>query len=301
MPAFGATAGAICVAYAAMPPTPDIAGLTEPEPVLAADLFAPERAALLELLRSLDPQSWERPTVCPGWAVRDIAAHLVADDLGRLSRARDGHSPARRRAGEGLVAFVDRQNAEWVDAMRRISPAVLVALLDLGGQESEAYFRSLDPFAVDGPVSWATGTEPAPVWLDLARELTERWHHQSQIRDAVGAPPLTDPALLRPVLATFVRAFTRTFHGIQAVAGTAVTLIVRGESGGAWTVIHEGEGWRLYAGEHPTPTATATIDQDDYWRLVTRGLTPAAVEERSELAGDPVLARQVLTMVSVIS
>ena len=56
------------------------------------DLFAPERAALLEVLESLTPDEWERlATACAGWSVQDIAAHLLADNVGRLSRGRDGH------------------------------------------------------------------------------------------------------------------------------------------------------------------------------------------------------------------
>jgi hypothetical protein len=50
-----------------------------PEPILVVDLFPLERAALLDLLESLNPVAWERATVCTGWAVRDIAAHLVGD------------------------------------------------------------------------------------------------------------------------------------------------------------------------------------------------------------------------------
>ena len=48
-------------------------------------LFPAERAELLALLRSLDPADWQRATVCPGWRVHDVAAHLVHDYLRKLS------------------------------------------------------------------------------------------------------------------------------------------------------------------------------------------------------------------------
>ena len=35
-------------------------------------------------------------------------------------------------------------------------------------------------------VAWA-GEERSPAWFDVARELTERWHHQAHIRLATGA------------------------------------------------------------------------------------------------------------------
>src|SRR5450756_1387454 len=92
-----------------------------PEPILVVDQFPLERAALLDLLESLDPAAWEHETVCTGWTVRDIAAHLVGDDLGLVSRARDAYRSARRDH-EDLLAFINRQNAEWVQATRRLSP-----------------------------------------------------------------------------------------------------------------------------------------------------------------------------------
>ena len=49
------------------------------------------------------------------------------------------------------------------------------------------------------PIDWA-GPEPAPIWLHVAREYTERWVHQQHIRDAVGRPGLNERRWLGPVL-----------------------------------------------------------------------------------------------------
>ena len=283
--------------------TPTMDGaLRAPEPILVVDLFPLERAALLDLLGALQAGAWERETACAGWAVRDIAAHLVGDDLGRLSRIRDGHRPAARRDGEDLVAFVNRQNAEWVQAMGRLSPTVLTTLLRVGGAEAQAHFEALDPFAIGGPVSWATGDDPAPVWLDLARELTERWHHQQQIRDAVDAPALIDPRVFGPVIATFAHALPRTFVAVDRPQGTVITLVVSGESGGAWSIVRDGEAWRLFVGRPAGPAAAeAELTQDDYWRLVTKGMTPAVAEARARLSGDLEAARHLLRTVAIIA
>ncbi|HEX3202686.1 MAG TPA: hypothetical protein VHW42_12245 [Actinomycetes bacterium] len=43
------------------------------------------------------------------------------------------------------------------------------------------------------PVSWV-GPDPAPNWLDVAREYSERWTHQQQIRDAAEIPGRDGPA-----------------------------------------------------------------------------------------------------------
>src|SRR5262245_41283044 len=108
-------------AVTAPPPLESLAPI-DPRP-----LFPGERAALIELLADLPPEVWTLPTVCVGWSVKDIVAHLLADDLGRLSGGRDGFVNPDFAVGleigsfDGLVAAIDRQNDLWVRAMRRLS------------------------------------------------------------------------------------------------------------------------------------------------------------------------------------
>jgi uncharacterized protein (TIGR03083 family) len=39
---------------------------------------ATARAALAELLRELEPAEWEHPSLCAGWTVRHVAAHVIS-------------------------------------------------------------------------------------------------------------------------------------------------------------------------------------------------------------------------------
>ena len=82
-------------------------------------------------------------------------------------------------------------NATWLEAARRLSSRVLLDLLRWSGEQTYAYYASLDPRTVGGPVEWVD-PEPAPSWLEIDREYTERWVHHQQIREALGAAPLTD-------------------------------------------------------------------------------------------------------------
>ena len=275
--------------------------LRAPDPVLVTELFPIERAALLDLLGSLPPDDWSRPTIAGAWTVKDIAAHLVADDLGRVSRMRDGHGEAWNPNEGTLAAFIDRRNAEWVGAMRRLSPAIVLSLLAFGGQETQRLFESLDPFALGGPVSWV-GPGPAPIWLDLARELTERWHHQQQIRDALGAASLDDPRLLRPVLDTFAFSLPAAYRGVEAAPGASVEVRVDGPGGAAWSVIREGGGWALFAGTSGSPpTAAVDLDEDAAWRMYVRALPEPELERRATITGDVVLGRHALRAFALVS
>jgi uncharacterized protein (TIGR03083 family) len=268
-------------------------------------LFPGERAALLDLLESLTPEEWARSTVCAGWSVQDIAAHLLADDVGRLSGGRDDHDNPDFAAGldistlPGLIAAIDRQTALWVEAMRRVSPRVLIDLLRLTGEQTASYFATLDLAAIGGPVDWV-GPEPAPVWLDLAREYTERWVHQQQIRDAVKRPGLQEPAWFAPVLAAFVLALPRAL-GTAGTPGETVLLTITGEAGGQWLARRDATGWKIAPAREDAPTAAVTLDQDSAWRLFTRGMTPQQARQVATLAGDPVLAARTLETVSILA
>jgi uncharacterized protein (TIGR03083 family) len=277
------------------------AGLRPPEPILVADLFPKILDELLQLLAALPAQAWQEPTVCAGWSVKDVTSHLLGVEVGNLSWRRDGYtSNAAISSWDELILFINDWNERWVQASRRISSRLLIDLLRLTGTQMSDYFRSLDPYAIGGAVSWA-GPEPAPVWLDLAREYTERWHHQQHIRDAVGEPGLKGPRYLAPVLATFVRALPRAFRTTLAPEDTSVTLTITGESGGRWSLLCEADAWRLYAGVPDQPDAEVIIPADAAWRLFTRGLNPSAARERMVLKGDTALGATVLEMVSIIA
>ena len=267
----------------------------------ATALFRPERDALLELLESLDDNQWHAPTVCEGWTVKDIAAHVIADDLGTISRNVDGYR-ASFFAGDDwdeLLAFINRQNEDWVASMRRLSPGVVVELLRFSGERVIPYFISRDLDAIGDPVDWA-GPGPAPVWLDVAREYTERWLHQQQIRDAIDTPGLTDRQMCGPVLDTFVRALPHTYRNIAATDGTHVALRITGEAGGAWSLVMH-EGWGLYDDVARAPDATLTLDQNTAWRLFTKGITREAAMSWATWDGPSDLALPALDTVSIIA
>jgi uncharacterized protein (TIGR03083 family) len=275
--------------------------LHPPQPIIVVDLFPEILGELLGLLTGLSAEEWSKPTACPGWSVKDVALHLLGVEVGNLSQRRDGHALGVSLASwEELVTFINDWNHGWVEIARRISSRLLIDLLQFTGARMCEYFRSLDPYAMGGPVSWV-GPEPAPVWLDLAREYTERWHHQQHIRDAVGKPGLKQPRYFAPVLAAFVWALPRTFQGTSAAEGTSVTLTITGASGGQWSLRQEEGDWLFYEGTPDRPDAQVILDEDIAWRLFTRGLGRSQAWEHVTLIGDRTLGMRVFEMVSIIS
>jgi uncharacterized protein (TIGR03083 family) len=272
------------------------------EPIIVIDRFPELLDALLTLLDTLDADDWARPTACAGWSVKDVALHLLGDDVGMLSRGRDGYSAITSpiNSWDELVALLNGLNAQWVQAARRMSPRLLCELLRFTGAQICDHFRSLDPYAIGGPVSWA-GNAPAPVWLDLAREYTERWHHQQHIRDAVGQPGLTQPHYLAPVLDTFVRALPHTYRAVAAGDDTLVALTISGAAGGSWFLQRERGAWQLYRAGERQPDAEVIVDQDVAWRLFTKGISVATASATAIIKGDVSLGRQALELVALIA
>jgi uncharacterized protein (TIGR03083 family) len=271
-----------------------------PHSILVTELFPPVLDGLLELLSSLSAEDWNRPTACARWSVKDVALHLLGGDIGILSRKRDSVAEQTELSWNELVALVNGANEAWVTATRRMSPRLLCDLLEHTGHQVCEYFSSLDPFAIGGAVDWAS-PEPAPVWLDLAREYTERWHHQQQIRDAVGKPGFKEPKFFAPVLDAFVRALPRTYASVNAKDSTLVALTITGDSGGRWFVFRENETWNLFAEVEKVPDAELVIDEDIAWRLFTKGIAKEEGLRNARMIGDESLAMKALEMVSVIA
>ena len=267
---------------------------------MVLDLFAEDRTALLSVLTGLDADDWERATPCAGWSVKDVATHILGGDLANLSRRRDGYQGDAPAPGQDLVSFLNNSNDTWMRAARWLSPRVVCDRLAAAGPPLFAYFASLDRLAVGAPVSWA-GPAPAPIWLDVAREYTERWHHQQHIREAVGQPGQTEPRFLHPVLATFAYALPVALHDADAPMGTIVHLHIDGQAGGDWFVRRERNGWQLYLGAPTTAAARVDLDQDRAWRLYTKGIAPWEVQAAVTFAGDQHLGRRLLDAVAIIA
>jgi uncharacterized protein (TIGR03083 family) len=272
-------------------------------PTYTAALFPPLHRTLIALLRGLDTELWNRPTVAGSWRVRDVVAHLLDGDLRRLSGTRDGHAlaPGRPvRTYDDIVHLINDLNATGVEYGTRLSPRVLTDQLEQTGRWVSELFAQLPPHD-PAPISvlWA-GEERSENWMDIGREYSERWHHQMQIRDAVGADGLLERVWLAPLMDLSVRALPRAYASTDAPRGTSVVLEVTGDAGGAWSVVRENAGWRVYRGAAPDPQLVARAAPEHVWRLFYNALTPARAREELTFEGDDRLAEPLLRTRSVM-
>ncbi len=273
------------------------------KPILTAHLFPKLDGMLIDLLRSLAPEDWEKKTVSPKWKVKDVAAHLLDTPLRGVSIGRDGHvaeSPGIDSAAD-LAAFINRLNQEGVNVYRRLSPAVLITLMEVGAKLLAELHASRDPGAM-APfgVSWA-GEEKSANWFDTAREFTERWHHQQQIRLAVDKPGIMTRELYYPVLDCFLRALPFTYRSVSAKPGTYTQIIISGECGGIWYLYRAEGTWQLLDQPFGEKASETTIPQEIAWRIFTKGIDRESALSQVKVAGDGALGLHVLGMVSIVA
>jgi uncharacterized protein (TIGR03083 family) len=278
--------------------------LESPTPIDTRRLFRPVSSALVNLLRGSPLENWDRPTIAGAWLVRDVVAHLLDSTLRRLSFHRDGATPppppGALDAERDFVDFINALNADWVKSAKRLSPRVLTDLYERASAEAADWFESL---ALDAPalfsVSWA-GEQASAGWFDIGREFTELWHHQQQIRMAIGADSLAHPRYLAAVIDVAVRGLPHAFRGVTAEPGQTVVLDISGASGGLWTLTREAQRWTLWRGELESATTRIRLNDDTAWKLLFNAL-PASeaagavlVDGRVELGQALLRARSVI-------
>lgn len=86
----------------------------------ARRLLCDERADLVAFLRTLGPEEWETASLCQGWRVRDVVAHLLYDSSSLpsyvLEAVKAGFS-AHRMNARAVHRFGVLDHADLVDAL----------------------------------------------------------------------------------------------------------------------------------------------------------------------------------------
>jgi hypothetical protein len=219
-----------------------------------------------------------------------------------VSIVRDGYFGIgpKSPAPADVSAFVQQANADGVRVYGSLSPPVLISLIESASAQLCDLIRSLDPFAqAMFAVSWA-GETTSLNWFDTARELTERWHHQQQIRLAVGHDGIMTPEFYRPVLETFMRALPFAYRDTPAAVGAKVCIVVTGECGSAWDV-RMGGAWELATHAEGSETARIEVPQEIAWRIFTRGITAEEAKSQSAVTGHSALTDPFFRTLAIVA
>lgn len=274
-------------------------------PIEVLHLFPVLDKRLIQLLHTLTDEEWHKQTIAPKWTVKDVVAHLLDGTLRGLSILRDGYNgvkPGNIDTYKDLVFFLNELNAEWTDAAKRLSPRLLTELLESTAEQYSAYLHTLDPWAdAVFSVAWA-GEEVSKNWFHIAREYTEKWIHQQQIRHAVGREEgIMTRELFYPFIDTFMCGLPHTYKYVDVPTGTSVEVEVLTEIGGIWHINKTDEGWVLRKNTRLEPNARVEMRPDTAWKLFSKGIAPEQALDEVKITGDEKLAQVALGMVSVMA
>ena len=258
---------------------------------------------LIELLNSLTPEEWQAQTVAKLWKVKDVVAHLLDGNIRILSMLRDGYFGENPvvHTYQDLLDFLNGLNADWVKAMKRVSPQMLILLHQVTGPLFSDYYASLNLLDTAAfPVAWV-GESSSKNWMHIAREYTEKFLHQQQIRDAVNKPCIMTREFYFPFIDIFMRGLPHTFRNVTADSGTSIKVTVISEIGGAWFLVRTDKAWELsqYGGNNPS--AEVLIDPDTAWKLFSKSIRPENIKNKVVITGNQTLGEQALNMVSVMA
>jgi hypothetical protein len=265
-------------------------------------MLAPERAALLEHLRGLSAVDSEQPTECPEWNVKGVALHILGDDLSLLSRQRDASTEnsltlfAKDHPGLSFREILDGFNELWVTSSRFFSTELVIEMLRIVGEWSEAFYRSvgLDTMSRE-PVGFFAADGPSPYWQVIAREYVERFIHQSQIRRAIGSPEL-EGEMVASAARVVVHALAAWLRNYEPAVGS--TMAIDFGAAGSWTWQRESDRWSVVDGVPAAPTARVTVAPERTVALLSRGVWYDEARDSITIDGDETLARGALDVVA---
>jgi hypothetical protein len=103
--------------------------MKKPEQIDVVALMPELDKLLFKLLEGLSANDWGKQTIAPKWNVKDVAVHLLDGNLRTLSMLRDeyyGEKPGTINSYRDLIDFLNRLNADWVKAAKRLSPKVII-------------------------------------------------------------------------------------------------------------------------------------------------------------------------------
>lgn len=266
------------------------------------ELFPIINRALIELLEDLKLSDWNKETVIPHRSVKDIVSHILHGSLRRLSLCRDNYQPDNPdiNSYDKLINYIQNQNRTWIEASEFISSKLLISLLENSEQELYEYFSTLkNDDKAKFSVAWAGELESAN-WFDIAREYTEKWHHQMQIRLAVNKPGIDSSKLFHPVLDTFMRGLPHVYQQIKAEIGSSIEITITGCGGGRWFLEKTSEEWRLTKELSSEPLTKIEISDSLAWRMFTDSIDLNLAKEKTCITGNQELGRELFKLKAVM-
>ena len=186
----------------------------------------------VDMLRTLRPDDWTKPTACPDWDVRAVAAHM----LGMVEMAASIREGNRQRAAAGRRGgvLVDALTALQVEERADMTPQEIVDRFEARAPKA-ARARRFIPAVIRRrplPDTQLVGGREERWTVGFAIDIIftrDPWMHRIDIVRATGAPHILTPEHDGILVANVVDEWAQRH-------GQPFTLHLTGPAGGTWTV-----------------------------------------------------------------
>lgn len=275
---------------AAIPNASDIPALGRAEAMAMATV---ELDLFVQLLESLDPEDWQKPTACTLWDVRQMVAHVAATAAGLAQRSefmRQGSPSAQRPYRKQGLDKLDAMNQLGVDDRAGRTHAELIGELREFTPRAIAIRRKLPGPLRALPIPLGLAFPFGKVWIRLGY-LTDlimtrdMWIHRLDICRATDRQMVLSPEHDGRMTALVMRDLASRLT--SKLDGRSVSYELSGPAGGSWRI-----------GRAPEPAATLRMDALDFHWLAAARATADEVRRQGRVAtsGDAELANRALDL-----
>jgi uncharacterized protein (TIGR03083 family) len=247
-----------------------------------------------DVVASLSPEEWARPSRCAGWTVQDLVAH-TGSNFRVIAEPPDPAAPAPQvDTAEELQEMLVVQRRGWS------SEEVAAEFRDFVGPATTAMAAMQEADLAALPLTLTDlGTYPMHSLADaFAFDL---WCHLTVDLLAPTGPverPRPEPSdeLLRPAIGWMLTGLPQMCPSVSKVLDRPLGLRLTGPGGGEWTFVPGEPLLTVVDGLHD-PVATATSASTDF---VLWGTTRTPWRDSVTIEGDAGYAERVLDEINIV-
>ena len=186
---------------------------------------------------------------------------------------------------------------------RKDKSQILIELFEYAEERLYDFFKTLDPESkAIFPVQWA-GEEESKNWFDIAREYTEKWHHQMQIRMALNQPLLMDKKYIEPLYDTFMLGLPYLYRDmLDYPLGETIKITLTGSLNKSWILEKQDMNWKLIDKIENGINTFVKFSENDAWIIFTNtDRDKEKYKSKMEIIGDKKLGYKLIEFVTVLS
>lgn len=245
---------------------------------------------------TLDADSWNLPTGCPGWTVRDLVAHINALESILIGRETPSHAApeglphVRGPAGQFMEGGVDYRRGWPIERLlEEFHEVTSIRLQRLDEINDESLQQ-------DAPAIIGT----SKLRGSLTIRVFDLWSHEQDMRRAVQRPGgFEGPAALhsREMLARGIG--NNAAQHIHPPEGSSLLLDITGPGGAQRSVAFADGKGRVVDAIPEQPTVSMRLDLNTLAVLGCGRNDDPAARERVDMQGDVDLGRRILEVAAV--